>query len=313
MKKIKTIFLATSDITLPCLEFLCSSPIIDLVAVVSQPSKPQGRGMQEADPPVVEYIKNKKLNVQIFQEEKINLSNNFIEFCHDEKIDLFIVYAFSQFLSDEILNLPNMGSFNIHTSLLPAYRGAAPIHHALYNGDKITGVSIQKMVKKMDAGDVVKSLELVTDEYENQSSLYLKLKNLSVLALSSFLNDLYNHSLVYKRQNDEAVTYAPKIEKEDGYLDFLSCSAEQIERKVRAFSPWPGVYCFIDQKRTKVHSLLLGAHRELGLVVNCSDDTCVTIQELQLPGKKRMSALDYINGLQINKITINQEIKVEIK
>ena len=176
MKKLKTIFMGTPDICLPTLGELNKNSSIELVEVVSMPDRPAGRGQNLKSPDVIEYCKSH--NINFFQTANINLENEKIDVWKKQKIDLIIVFAFAQFLGQKILTLPLSGCFNIHTSLLPKYRGAAPIQHALINGETKTGVSIQKMIKKMDAGDIAHSEEVEISSEETGVTLYEKLKKI---------------------------------------------------------------------------------------------------------------------------------------
>jgi methionyl-tRNA formyltransferase len=164
MKKLRTIFLGTPDFSIPVLEMLTNHHNIELVQVITMPDRPAGRGQEMQSPPVAMFAKEKK--IPLLQTENINKEEAFFENFNSTNTDLIIVLAFAQFLGTKILALPKLGCFNIHTSLLPKYRGAAPIQYALWNGDKSTGVSIQKMVKKMDAGDLAHSHPLPILENE---------------------------------------------------------------------------------------------------------------------------------------------------
>ncbi|MCE3014018.1 MAG: methionyl-tRNA formyltransferase, partial [Proteobacteria bacterium] len=156
MKKLKTLFFGTPDFSVATLELLQHHPLIELLGVVSMPDRPAGRGQELKSPEVINYAKN--IKIPFFQTENINKEEALLETWKNEKVDLIIVLAFAQFLGSKVLQLPLLGCFNIHTSLLPKYRGAAPIQYALWNGDTETGVSIQRMVKKMDAGNIVVSV-----------------------------------------------------------------------------------------------------------------------------------------------------------
>ena len=148
MKTFKVAFLGTPDFSVPTLDLLANHPHIDLRFVISMPDRPAGRGMELKSPEVIEYAKSKKIS--FFQTENINKESDFLKKLKSEELDFIVVLAFAQFLGSEMLSIAKLGCFNIHTSILPKYRGAAPIQYALLNGDKETGVSIQKMVKKME-------------------------------------------------------------------------------------------------------------------------------------------------------------------
>ena len=151
MKKLNVVFFGTPDFSVPTLELLHHHPDINLLAIVTMPDRPAGRGQELKSPPVAEYAKQNK--IQLYQVENINKEETILSQLEQKNVDFILVLAFAQFLGSRVLKMPKLGCFNIHTSILPKYRGAAPIQYALLNGDTSTGVSIQKMVKEMDAGD----------------------------------------------------------------------------------------------------------------------------------------------------------------
>lgn len=305
MKKFNVVFFGTPDFSVPALELLNNHPHINLKYVVSMPDRPAGRGQKLQSPPVIEYAKSNKLN--FFQTENINKEEDFLNKLENEKIDFFVVLAFAQFLGTKVLNLPLKGCFNIHTSLLPKYRGAAPIQYALLNGDESTGVSIQKMVKKMDAGDLVKEHPISLSRTETGGQLYTRLKFQAALTLNDFITDLLNDSVSEKVQDESAVTFAPTLKKEDGHLNFAEESFEVIWNKVRALKPWPGTYCFLNNKRLKVieieeyNSLTLkpGEFKlhDQKMLIGTTDKT-IRLSYVQLEGKKASKDTDLANGLQ---------------
>ncbi len=313
MKKLKTVFFGTPDFAVPALEMLDKHPMIEIVGVVSMPDRPSGRGHKLRSPEVVEYAKAHKLPV--IQTENINKESDVLAQFKKKEVDLFVVLAFAQFLKEELLNIPKKGCFNIHTSLLPKYRGAAPIQYALINGDKSTGVSIQKMVKKMDAGDVVFSTPVDISPNETGGQLYTKLKFQAALSLNQFIDELQNDNLEYTKQDETKVSFAPTLKKEDGFLNFKEKNFDELHNQIRALDPWPGTFCFLNNKRLKVFSIVQESNMKLApgkteisgnkLLIGCLDST-VRILDLQLEGKKRCTDSDLINGLK-DKITINPE------
>lgn len=312
MKKLKTIYLGTPDFSVPSLEALSQHPLIDLHYVISMPDRPAGRGQKIKSPEVIEFAKEKKIN--FFQTTNINKEEAFLSKIEEEKIDLIIVLAFAQFLGDQILNLPKLGCFNIHTSLLPKYRGAAPIQYALLNGDSVTGVSIQKMVKKMDAGDLAHSYPLIISPTETGGQLYTRLKFQAALSLNDFITKLTSNQVTYEPQDESNVSFAPTLKKEDGFLDFKNESFDSIRNKIRALDPWPGTYCFLGNKRLKVYlvekspeSLQPGEFKfdRNTFTIGCKD-TSLNLVEVQLEGKKRSPMKSLLNGLK-ESITLNPE------
>lgn len=302
MKKLRTIFFGTPDFAVATLELLAHHPLIELVAVVSMPDRPAGRGQDLKSPEVVRFAQAHK--IPVVQTENINRETAVLEAWEGSKIDLMVVLAFAQFLGSRVLAVPALGCFNIHTSLLPKYRGAAPIQYALWNGDTSTGVSIQKMVKKMDAGDVVHSHPVAIAAHETGGQLTTRLKFQAALACNDFLETLAAGKLVATPQDEAHVTFAPTLKKDDGFLDFAHQTVAQIHNRVRAMDPWPGTYCFLDGKRLKVLAIesshasasagTLKNHQST-LVAGCRDGA-VRLAHVQLEGKKASSDIELLNG-----------------
>ncbi len=310
MKKLNAIFMGTPDFSVPSLDLLNNHPQINLKTVISMPDRPAGRGQTLKSPEVIDYAKKNKIN--FFQTENINKETEFINELEKENIDIVIVLAFAQFLGNKILSLPKVGCFNIHTSLLPKYRGAAPIQYALLNGDKTTGVSIQKMVKKMDAGDLVISSPLDIGNEENGGLLYTRLKYQAALSLNELILLVDAGKLTYTPQNEENVSFAPTLKKNDGFLNFKEETFEQIKNKIRALDPWPGTFCFLDKKRLKVFSIFKSTEKlapgevfvsNNSFFIGCKDQSLELI-DVQLEGKKKSQMASLLNGLK-KEITIN--------
>lgn len=302
MKKLKAVYFGTPDFSVPALDVLNNHPYIDLEYVVSMPDRKAGRGYQVKSPEVIEYAKANKIN--FFQTENINKEDDFLVKLESSQVDVFIVLAFAQFLNDRVLNIPKLGCFNIHTSLLPKYRGAAPIQYAILNGDTSTGVSIQKMVKKMDAGDLVWSHDVAIDPEETGGQLYTKLKFQAALSLNDFILNLKDEKIIFTPQNESMVSFAPTLKREDGLLDFKNKSYQEIKNQIRALYPWPGTYTQLDGKRLKVFSISESSLRlnpgesrveKNQLHIGCLDKS-LRVTELQLEGKKRCSDIDLFNG-----------------
>jgi methionyl-tRNA formyltransferase len=304
MKQYRVAFCGTPDFAVPSLDLLSNHPHIDLRYVISMPDRPAGRGMELKSPEVIDYAKAKK--IPFFQTENINREAQFLEKIRTEELDFIVVLAFAQFLGSEILSMAPMGCFNIHTSILPKYRGAAPIQYALLNGDEQTGVSIQKMVKKMDAGDLAFSHTIRISPTETGGQLYTRLKYQSALALNDFIHKLLENKITYSPQDESKVSFAPTLKKEDGLLKFSDRSMTQILNQIRALDPWPGTYCFLNGKRLKVlhaqpyHVRLSpgDARNDMGsLVVGCLDGS-LRLTHVQLEGKKPTLDKDLLNGIK---------------
>lgn len=312
MKKFRTLFLGTPDFAVPTLEILHHHFAIDLVKVITMPDRPAGRGQELTSPPVALFAKENK--IPLLQTENINKEPEFLEQLKSEEIDLIIVLAFAQFLGTTILNLPKLGCFNIHTSILPKYRGAAPIQYALLNGDSSTGVSIQKMVKKMDAGDLVHFQELPIHPEETGGMLYSRLKFCAGLSCYDFIQKLLDHKVTYTAQDESKVCFAPTLKKEDGLLDFKNSDFKTIKNKIRALDPWPGTYCFLNNKRLKVFSIKEQQKKlspgevntDMGMILIGTKDKTIQLEVIQLEGKSKCSDQDLLKGYR-EKIIINPQ------
>lgn len=304
MQKLNVVFCGTPDFSVPTLELLHQHPHINLVSVVTMPDRPAGRGQELKSPPVAEYARAQK--IPLYQVENINREDDILFELETKKIDFILVLAFAQFLGSRILNMPRVGCFNIHTSILPKYRGAAPIQYALLNGDKSTGVSIQKMVKEMDAGDLVHFHELPISATETGGQLYTRLKFQAALSTNTLIENILNNKLVFIKQNTAQVSFAPTLKKEDGFLDFKNSTIEKIRNQIRALDPWPGTYCFLNQQRLKVFSVEINEKKivpgktsqDFGQLTVGALDGTVRLSSVQLEGKKVCTDLELLNGLK---------------
>jgi methionyl-tRNA formyltransferase len=307
MKKLNVVFCGTPDFSVPTLEALTNHPILNMVGVITMPDRPAGRGQKMKSPPVAEFAQHSK--IKLFQTENINKEPEFIQELENLNIDVIIVLAFAQFLGSKVLNLPKLGCFNIHTSLLPKYRGAAPIQYALLNGDTSTGVSIQKMVKQMDAGDIVHSHPVEISDNETGGQLYTRLKFQAALSADEFINNLINNKINYLPQNHEEATFAPVLKKTDGLIDFNTKSFTEIKNQIRALHPWPGTYCYLNKKRLKVFEIEKAMTKidtgstqtEHGNLVVGTIDGAIRLTYVQLEGKKACTDSELLNGLKNNK------------
>ena len=312
MKKFRVAYCGTPDFSVPTLDLLANHPHIDLVKVISMPDRPAGRGMDLKSPEVIEYARSKK--IPFFQTENINKEPEMLKMLKELNLDFVVVLAFAQFLGKEMLEMGKLGCFNIHTSVLPKYRGAAPIQYALMKGDSETGVSIQKMVKKMDAGDLAHFHTVAIAPTETGGQLYTRLKFQAALAMNDLIQKLLNNEVVYTPQDESKVSFAPTLKKEDGLLNFKVKSVGEILNLIRALDPWPGTYCFLNGKRMKVleaetyHAKIAPgvAKNDMGsLVVGCTDGSLRLVQ-VQLEGKKACSDRELLNGIK-SEINLNNE------
>lgn len=304
MRKYRIAFCGTPEFSVPTLDLLFHHPNINILKVISMPDRPAGRGMELKSPEVIEFAKEKK--IPFIQTENINKERDLIHELRELDLDFVVVIAFAQFLGSDLLSMGKMGCFNIHTSILPKYRGAAPIQYAIMNGDNETGVSIQKMVKKMDAGDLVHFHKIKISPTETTGLLYTRLKFQAALAMNDFIFKLLSDEITYTPQDESQVTYAPTLQKEHGHINFKEKKVIDVLNLIRALDPWPGTYCFLNGKRLKVleaqpyHSKIPSGlcQNDLGsLVVGCSDGS-IRLTRVQLEGKKACTDRELLNGLK---------------
>ncbi len=306
----KTVFFGTPEFSVPSLEVLHLHPNVEVAAVVSMPDRRAGRGKQLQSPPVATFAKEN--NIPLIQTENINKDEDALKLLHSIEADFFIVIAFAQFLGSKILKMPKLGAFNIHTSLLPKYRGAAPIQYALLNGDKETGVSIQKMVKKMDAGDICYEHKVTISDDDTSASLFKRLESEAALGLTNFLETLVKKpdQVSYRQQNDSEATFAPTIKKQDGLINPFNFSATEILNQLRAYTPWPGLFIFISDQRLKVTELELFPQsleagqidHKLGALLLGTKEGTLRLKSVQPEGKKPQEDKNYLNGLKSKSV-----------
>jgi len=300
MKKLSIVFMGTPQFSTGVLKSLNNNELVEVKGVITGLDKKVGRGQKITPTHVATYASEN--NLTLLKTDNVNKESEFINSLGD--VDVFIVIAFSQFLSDKIINTPTLGCFNIHTSLLPKYRGAAPIQYALLNGDKETGVSIQRMVKKMDAGDIAYEKIVAIDDDETSASLFQKLSIESSYIINDFIAELVNNNITYRPQDEANVSFAPTIKKEDGLLNFKEDSALDIINKIKAYTPWPGTYTYINEMRIKVHkasvdlqSLEAGRlDATLGSLLIGTKKGTIRLESVQLEGKKAVHDYEFLNG-----------------
>ena len=242
----KIVFMGTPDFSVPALEELAK--VHQVAAVVTQQDRPKGRGHKMQYTPVKE--KALELNIPVYQPEKVK-NPEFVDILREINPDVIVVIAFGQILSKEILDLPKYGCINVHASLLPKYRGAAPIQWAVIDGEEETGVTTMYMAEGLDTGDVIDTAVIKLDEKETGGSLFDKLAIEGGKLIVETLSKLENGTATRTQQDDEKSSYAGKITKELGQIDFTK-PAVTIERLIRGLNPWPSAYTTLDGKAMKV-------------------------------------------------------------
>jgi methionyl-tRNA formyltransferase len=273
----------------------------EVVAVVTQPDKPKGRGQAVGISPVKALAQERGL--EVLQPLKLK-GQNFGETLKALAPDVAVVTAYGKILPKDVLEAPRLGSLNVHASLLPRWRGAAPIQWAIASGDEKTGVCLMRMDEGLDTGPVLACRELPITSEDTSASLHERLSQLGFETLVESLPRYLRGELAATPQPEAGMTYAPMIEKEEGALDFGK-SAVELERRLRAFTPWPGSFTRLNGALLKVHQAKVGSGAgEPGQVLSASADgievACregsLLLLEVQPEGKRRMSAKDFLAG-----------------
>ena len=307
--------MGTAELSCASLEKLAGT--FSVVAVVTQPDKPKGREMKLQFSPV--KILAGKLQLPVLQPAKAR-DEQFISGLRGLKPDLIVVVAYGQILPQAILDLPKFGCLNVHTSLLPKYRGASPIQSAILNGDAETGATIMKMDAGLDTGEIISQLRTPISPEDNSQTLHDKLAQLGAELLAETIPDYVAGTILPQPQPAEGASYAAKIKKEDGEIDW-SEPAEKILNRLRAFTPWPGAFTFLrNAEHRSAGRAMLGASKpqmlkiwkaevveksgpageilfadKNGIVVACGKNA-LRILELQREGGRRLSASEFLAG-----------------
>jgi methionyl-tRNA formyltransferase len=291
--------MGSPDFALPSLHSLAKT--CKVVGVVTQPDRPAGRGREMKSPPVKTLAK--ELGLTVIQPDNIHAPASMSQLI-EWKADILIVAAFGQILKKKVLELTRHGCINVHASLLPRWRGAAPINAAIYHGDKETGITIMKIDEGLDTGPIISQQTIPILEADDAGSLSEKLATLGGDLLVETLPRYITGEITPFPQEDAKASYAPMLKKEDGYLDFTQ-TAEQLARKVRAYSPWPGTFMTWADKPLKVHKAHVSDRgsgiagqtiRQGNLPGIVTADGILILDEVQPAGKKRMPGQIFLNG-----------------
>lgn len=303
MTGMRIVFMGTPEFACPTLRTLIERGE-QVVAVVTQPDRPKGRGQQTLPPPV--KVVAEEHGIPVLQPVKVRLPES-IEEIRALEPDLIVVIAFGQILPKALLDIPKYGCINVHASLLPRYRGAAPLNWCIINGETETGVTTMMMDVGLDTGDMLLKRSTPIGADEDTQSLHDRMSLLGAELLAETLDRLARGELVPEKQDDALTCYAPIMKKEDGLIDW-SRDAQAIKNQVRGMTPWPGAYSFLDEKLLKVFRVQTasgsGAPGEIlslgrdGIEVACGTGSLV-IEELQLEGKKRLPAGDFLAGYKL--------------
>ncbi len=295
----RIVFMGTPDFAVPCLRALIDDGN-EIPAVFTQPDKPKGRGYAMTPPPV--KVCALEHDIPVFQPNTLR-DGEALGIMSELEPDMIVVVAYGKILPKEILELPRLGCVNVHASLLPEYRGAAPIQWAVLDGKKKTGVTAMLMDVGLDTGDMLMKAELEIGENETADELHDRLSELGAELIVRTVHSAQEGRLVREKQDDSRSTYASMLTKEMSVIDFRR-PASEVHNKVRGLNSWPGASAVFGGKRIKIHRTLVRSEKgEPGqvlslepLVVACGEGS-VELKEVQPEGKKRMSAAAFVNGL----------------
>ena len=304
MKKLNIVVMGTTDFAVPALISLINAGH-QIKSVVCQPDRPNQRGKK------IKYNAMKQkaldLDIPVFQPEKVREADS-VSFLKTLDADFFVVAAYGQILSREVLDIPKYGCINIHGSLLPEYRGAAPIHHAIIDGKSETGVTIMQMDAGMDTGQMLKKGIIPITEKTTVGEMHDRLAMLGAELLPDVLDQIVEGTICPEIQNEDLATYADKVDKNTGKIDWKR-STDQIIRLVNGTDPFPGAWTNIDGDVVKCFGpekiegdypdcepgTIIAADTRNGLIIKTADSAC-RIGDIQVPGKRRMAAKDYFRG-----------------
>ena len=311
----KLVFMGTPAFSVPILEGLIESGY-EIQAVVTQPDRPVGRKRVITPTPVKEAAL--KHGIRVLQPEKISGSPEMEEII-ELAPDVIVTAAFGQFLPEKLLQVPKLGAINVHASLLPKYRGGAPVHYAIMNGEKETGVTIMEMIKKMDAGGIYAQESLPITKQDDVGTMFEKLSALGKQLLLKTLPDILNGNLSPRPQDESKVTFSPNITREQEAIDWNK-TAEEIDNQVRGMRPWPIAFTTYEQTRWKllnVEALAEKTTAEPGTIIKkdkknlwiaCGKQTVLAIKELQPAGKGKQAVNEFLNGSG-QQVMIGQQVK----
>lgn len=300
MAGLRIVFMGTPDFACPTLTRLIERGE-DVIAVVTQPDRPKGRGQKLVPPPVKVIAEDH--GIPVLQPPKVR-APEVVAQIRELNPDLIVVVAFGQILPQSLLDIPRHGCINIHASLLPRYRGAAPLNWCLINGETETGITTMMMDAGLDTGDMLVKRSIPIGPDEDAQSLHDRLSLLGADTIDETLDRLMAGTLTREKQDDSLTCYAPMLKKEDGLIDWTR-EPRQIKNLVRGFTPWPGAYTSLDNKTLKLYKVSVaeesGAPGEViaagkdGILVACGSGS-IRIEELQLEGRKRLSAAEFLAG-----------------
>jgi len=300
----KIIFFGSPEFAIPSFKALIETKEDEVIGVVTQPDRPKGRGRKLTPPPI--KIIAQQYNLPVYQPETVK-DDNFINLVKTLAPDLLVVVAFGQILPKALLSIPPHGAINVHPSLLPKYRGAAPIQWAIINGETITGVSIVRITPRLDSGDILLQKAVPIGPEETAGELHDVLAKLGAELLLEAIRGLKKSTLTSIPQDERLASYAPKLKKEDGLIDWAA-SAKKIACLIRGLDPVPGAYTYLDGKLLKLFrpkaipftpkdtppGTIIEAKPEGIQIV--TGEGILLVKEIQLEGRKRLPVSEFIKG-----------------
>ncbi len=307
----RILFLGTPEFAVPSLEKLIEWDEIDVLGVVTQPDRPAGRGKNIFPPPT--KLVAERFKIPVLQPEKLSKSPEIFQRMQDLRPDLLVTVAFGQILKRNVLNMARLGVMNVHGSLLPKYRGAAPINWAIINGEKITGVTTMFSDEGIDTGDMLLKREMQINDDMDAETLANAMSIVGADLLKETIKKLIEGNLVPEKQDNEKASYAPRLTKDLGNIDWDKSSSE-IHNLVRGLSPWPGTYTNFEAQQLKImNTKVLKSEpdqaEQCGKILSCSGKFIVAcgaegkdrieLVDLKPANKGRMSALSWANGLHL--------------
>jgi methionyl-tRNA formyltransferase len=308
LEKMRIVYLGSGEFGIECLNALAESSH-NLVFVVTQPPQPAGRGRKVRPTPVARWADANSM--PYMESDNVNAPSD-VEVIAENQPDLIVVVAFGQEIGSELINLPPKGAINVHASLLPKYRGAAPINWVIVNGERRTGISIIALVEKMDAGDILAQQQCEIGPDETAGQLHDRLARMAASLLLKTVDKIEDGSVVYTKQEHSKATLAPKLKKSDAFLDFGE-PAELLRRKILGFWPWPGASAvYVSQKTKKSQQVVIAEAKvvrspdraslavgtlDKDLNIICGQDA-LKVTKIKPAGGSLMDFRDFVNGRQ---------------
>ncbi|AVQ36416.1 methionyl-tRNA formyltransferase [Staphylococcus kloosii] len=301
------IFMGTPDFSTTVLEMLIAEH--NVIAVVTQPDRPVGRKKKMTPPPVKEIAV--KHGLPVYQPEKLTQSEELEQLIALES-DLIVTAAFGQLLPEKLLEAPKLGAINVHASLLPKYRGGAPIHQAIIDGETKTGITIMYMAKKLDAGDIIAQRAIDIEQQDDVGTMHDKLSFLGADLLKETLPAIINGTNNRQPQDDSEATFASNISRDDEKIDWQQ-PAEAIYNHIRGLSPWPVAYTIMDDANMKLYAAHIVTNKKgkpgeiiettkKAIIVGTGSQDAIALTDIQVAGKKRMLAANYLSGVQTSLV-----------